>query len=708
MTVVGTPKNHEKGAMDNELRQQEQISAPVEHKGSEQPNINASELVALCRELEVSTLPSKSRLLELIKKGFEGDKGISLSYSGRREPWQIARMVKPKVTKTLKEVSVGADEAEWGGNLLVEGENLSAMVSLYKYRGQVDLIVTDPPYNADRDFRYNDKWDTNPDDPGLGDIVLPDDGSKHSKWLRFMAPRLYMMKEMLRPHGVIAICIDHRELYRLGILMDEIFGEKNRIGIINWQKSYSPKSDSKHISTATEYVLVYAKDITRAKTGLEVRTEAMNARYKNPDNDPDGGWKSADPAAKDFSNTGTFGIQSPFTGEIYYPASSKERSHWNAAKETVKSWLEGWGVEYEEKDIGDGIQCISRAGKILPAKALVIKGCQFCDGRVEGSENVLKSARESAKAILKRGQWPRVYFGITGETGPQLKRHLESVKKGKVSLTWWADDEYEQPFSIECTSWGHKESGHSQTGINELDAVVGDNHGFETVKPLKLIKKIVQLWCRPDGLVLDPFAGSGTTGQAILELNKEAGASRRFILVEQGNTEKGDLYAKTLTAERLRRTITGEWAIGRREPVPGGFRYVQVQRRKVDPKAVVALAREEMIDVLTTSYWNSSERSKSSLLRVESDGYLFAKNSRGEGFFLVWQPEGVASLTRDIYSVIAKEAKSLGLAGRFHIYAAAAPYVAQNVEFYKIPDKVLEHLGFDSSLDGGDTDGEEE
>lgn len=690
--------------MDNELRQQEQISAPVEQKGNEQANINTSELAVLCRELEASTLPSKSRLLELIRKGFEGDKGISLSYSGRKEPWQIARMVKPKVTKTLREVSVGADEAEWGGNLLVEGENLSAMVSLYKYRGQVDLIVTDPPYNADRDFRYNDKWDTNPDDPGLGDIVLPDDGSKHSKWLRFMAPRLYMMKEMLRPHGVIAICIDHRELYRLGILMDEIFGEKNRIGIINWQKSYSPKSDSKHISTATEYVLVYAKDIDRAKTGMEARTEKMDSKYKNPDNDLDGIWRNGNPTAASGDEKAAYGIQSPFTGMIYYPGAN----YWRSAKASMKKWLEGWGSEYEEIVTGDNLTFSTKDGKRTFVKSLVLKGCKFKDGKVDGCEEILADARGKAKAILSQGQWPGLYWGLSGETGPQLKIHFKDVKKGRVSWTWWADDDYEVPMNLECTSWGHEESGHSQTGINELDAVVGSGHGFETVKPLKLIKKIVQLWCRPDGLVLDPFAGSGTTGQAILELNKEAGASRRFILVEQGNTEKGDLYAKTLTAERLRRTITGDWAIGRREPVSGGFRYVQVQRRKVDPKAVVALAREEMIDVLTTSYWNSSERSKSSLLRVESDGYLFAKNSRGEGFFLVWQPEGVASLTRDIYSVIAREAKSLGLAGRFHIYAAAAPYVAQNVEFYKIPDKVLEHLGFDSSLDGGDAEGEEE
>jgi adenine-specific DNA-methyltransferase len=164
--------------------------------------------------------------------------------------------------------------------MIVEGENLQAMVSLYKYRGQVDLILTDPPYNTGSDFRYNDRWNEDPNDPDLGAIVSAEDGSRHTKWLRFMAPRLWMMREMLRPGGVLAICIDHRELFRLGMLLDEMFGEGNRIGIINWQKSYAPRNDQKHLSTATEYVLVYAKNLDRAKTGLLPRTEEMNARYR--------------------------------------------------------------------------------------------------------------------------------------------------------------------------------------------------------------------------------------------------------------------------------------------------------------------------------------------------------------------------------------------------------------------------------------------
>ena len=153
-----------------------------------------------------------------------GKDGIIMSYTGRTAPWQIIRQVKPKLSGIIRKVSVGDEKAQCE-NEIWDGENLSTLVTLYKYRGQVDLILTDPPYNTGEDFRYNDKWDTDPNDPDLGEVVPQDDGSRHSKWLRFMTPRIWMMREMLKPGGVMAICIDHRELFRLGMLMDEIFRE---------------------------------------------------------------------------------------------------------------------------------------------------------------------------------------------------------------------------------------------------------------------------------------------------------------------------------------------------------------------------------------------------------------------------------------------------------------------------------------------------
>lgn len=247
-----------------------------------------------------------------------GRDGIVMNYTGRTAPWQIIRQVKPKLSSIIKKLSV-EDEKPQPENEIWDGENLSTMVTLYKYRGQVDLILTDQPYNTGEDFRYNDKWDKDPNDPDLGELVPKDDGSRHSKWLRFMTPRVWMMREMLKPGGVIAICIDHRELFRLGMLMDEIFREENRLAIINWQKAAAPRSDNKHMATSTEYVLVYAKDVTRARTGLLERSAKDIKRYSNPDNDPDGDWREGNLTARSYSVKDDYAIQSPFTGALHYP-----------------------------------------------------------------------------------------------------------------------------------------------------------------------------------------------------------------------------------------------------------------------------------------------------------------------------------------------------------------------------------------------------
>ena len=118
------------------------------------------------------------------------------------------------------------------------------------------------------------------------------------------------------------------------------------------------------------------------------------------------------------------------------------------------------------------------------------------------------------------------------------------------------------PLDLDSQSWDHEESGHSQMGITSLDAVVGKGHEFKTVKPLKLFKKIIQIWCRSEGLFLTHLPDRGLRVTTVLDLNSETGANRRFILIEQGNTDKGDHYAKTLTAERLRRVVKGDWAAG--------------------------------------------------------------------------------------------------------------------------------------------------
>jgi adenine-specific DNA-methyltransferase len=653
-----------------------------------------SALIKLLQEYEASDLAA-------------GRDGIIMNYTGRTAPWQIIRQVKPKLTCISEECSIGSEE-EQTENEIWDGENLSTMVTMYKYRGQIDLILTDPPYNTGEDFRYNDKWDKDPNDPDLGDLVPKDDGSRHSKWLKFMTPRLWMMKEMLKPGGVIAICIDHRELYRLGMLMDEIFKEENRIAIINWQKAFSPKNDSKHISTAAEYVLVYAKDINKSRTNLLPRDEKSDRFFNNIDNDPEGEWAGKDPTAKEYRKNTIFGIQSPFTGKLHYPdiefqfrgSLPEATKHWTGmSKQEMKKHLEEWGTSYVEKDLGDN-----------RGKALILSGSSISLNNYDPlKDKLFLKAREKAYARLNKSNipLPALYFrddrsGNQAVGRPRIKNYLKNVKRGKVALTYWADEDYEELVKLDSQSWDHTESGHSKSGIDELDAVVGKSHNFKTVKPLKLCKKIIHLWCRPEGIVLDPFAGSGTTAHAVLDLNKENGSKRRFILIEQGNTEKGDHYSKSLTADRIKRVINGDWALAKKPPIKSGFRFIELRREKIDAEAVNTLAREEMMDLLLTSYWDKSEKSKSYLKRlpIGTYRYLFAVNPKNEGFFLIWDSaESPSVLDREAFKAVIEEARKANLAAKYHVYASLAPYTGPGIEFYKIPDKVLEHIGFNPRSD---------
>ena len=607
--------------------------------------------------------------------------GLRLTYKGQTPPWRIVRRVQPRRQKIEAKLSIGS-ELDQARNMIVEGENLQAMVSLYKYRGQVDLILTDPPYNTGEDFRYNDRWDEDPNDPDLGAIVSAEDGSRHTKWMRFMAPRLWMMREMLRPSGVLAICIDHRELFRLGMMLDEIFGEANRIALINWQKTYAPKNNvgkRTHVSTSTEYVLVYAKANDRAQTILLPRSERMNARYESPDGDPDL-WAPGDLTGRGAETHygQVYAVQSPFTGEMMYPS---EGRCWALERAKLKALLEKWGCQYVSKDLKDG-----------RAPALAIKG-------------PLNKAKVAAEKVLEAGSWPIGYWRDGGYGNFRSKVYLKDVKRGVVPTTYWADDDFDT-MELGTVSWDHEQSGHSQSGLNELNAILGRSHNFETVKPLKLFRKIIQIWCPPTGIVLDAFAGSGTTGHAVLELNQESGSSRRFVLIEQGRPEKGDPYARGLTAERMRRAITGERPDKQgvvslsATPLPGGFRFSKLML-KVDAAAVLALEREEMIDLLLTSHWDQIERAAAHLRRLPAGNhaYLFAISARNEGFFLVWSgPGNPAVLDRTAYRAIAEEAKSQGLSAPFHVYARTTTYSGPGIEFYQIPDRILEKLGFNTTI----------
>ena len=636
---------------------------------------------------------SRDELLKTLKKMLSG--GVSVMFHGKKTASEIKMKVRPRILKYDENLSIGCEE-ESAGNMLIEGENLQAMVTLYKYKGLVDLIITDPPYNTGQYFRYNDKWDEDPNDPDLGSVVTLEDGSRHTKWMKFMLPRLQMMKEMLKPGGVLAICIDDNELYHLGMMLDEIFGEENRIGIINWQKSYSPKNDSNHISSATEYVLVYANDKECAKTNLLARDEAMNSRYKNPDNDPYCEWQGDNPTASRVTPNDRYAIQSPFTGALHYPGAGS----WRNKKKEMKDWLSQWGTDYCEKSINDGrTKALVMKGAPLPtiASELNLDENNVVESNEVYNSEFIKRSREKALKIKNEGSWPKLYFLKDGFGRPRIKRYLVDVKNGKVPMTYWADETYDEIFELGTQSWNHSESGHSQTGINELNSIVGKGNNFQTVKPLKLIKKIIKLWCPPNGLILDPFAGSGTTGHAVLELNYEVGTNRNFILIEQGSPENGDKYARTLTYERLKRVIEGEWVTNKQysisERIGGGFKFYKVES-KIDANAILSMKREDLTDVILSSHYTGNKK-KNIVYRIKGDyKYLVAKDSNNQGIFIVWdKPESIGELNSEVYTTIVTEAKLENLSTKYYVYARYENFQSKNVLFFKIPDKILAHLG---------------
>lgn len=565
------------------------------------------------------------------------ESGIKVSFSGKETARKIARIVMPRVSQGVKQFSVGSEDDQ-SKNLLIEGDNLQALASLRQYQGHVDFIVTDPPYNTGKgDFRYNDKWSTDPNDDSECIAVSERDPALSTKWMSFMLPRLQLMREMLKPSGVLAIHIDHRELFRLGMLMNEVFGEDNVLAPIVWQKAYGGKG-TKHVSSVTEYILVAFKNKELGKTGVIPLTQNMNDRHNNPDNDLRGEWRNQDSSAP--GERDHYAIQNPITGDMVYPPNG---ASWRRSRIKMKSYLEDWGSNYKDKDIGDA----------LPA--LVI------DGDIE-------QAKKRATKIQENGPWPELFFNKKGKGKARLK-YYSADRDGTKPTSLWLGKDSDESVGV----------GYSQTGTEEVKALLG--HGqFETVKPLALTKRIISLWSPENGLVLDPFGGSGTTGHAVLDLNKATGSDRRFILIEQGNG--ADKYARTLTSARLKAAI---------KTTGGGFRFVTL-KGKVDANALNEMNREEMIDAIIGSHKN--------LIKMESSyQYLVARNSNNEGFFLVWDGDTRTKdlFTNNVYNTISKEAKQAGLKTPFHVYAQFFMRISDDVIQHQIPEKILIDFGISAT-----------
>ena len=227
--------------------------------------------------------------------------------------------MEPRILIENKEYSYGHPETgvlpngkPWNGNMLIHGDNLLALKALEQdFAGQIKCIYIDPPYNTGSAFEQYD------------------DGLEHSIWLSLMRDRLKVIYNLLSKDGSLWISLDDTEQAYCKVLCDEIFGRNNFVANVIWEKKYSPQNDAKWLSDSHDFILVYAKTKENWRPNLLPRTEEMNRRYKNIDNDPRGKWKSADFSVKTYNKSCDYPITLP-SGRVVTPPESR---CWGTSKE---------------------------------------------------------------------------------------------------------------------------------------------------------------------------------------------------------------------------------------------------------------------------------------------------------------------------------------------------------------------------------------
>ena len=285
--------------------------------------------------------------VELSKDIVEGQQErYQFTWPGKREAMRIANTPTNMTLRPDRESSVDFDNT---GNLYIEGDNLEVLKLLREdYLGKVKMIYIDPPYNTGNDFVYEDDFSQTAGEfrnkSGMfdedGNMILQNyevnsesNGRFHTDWLNMIYPRLKVARDLLTEDGVIFISIDDNEVENLRKVCDEVFGERNFIAQLIWERAYSPKNDARFISNSHDYVIMFAKNIDNYVIGRLDRTDEANARYQNPDNDPRGVWKPSDLSVKTYNAECDYPITTP-TGRIIEPPAGR---CWSLSK---KAFLE--------------------------------------------------------------------------------------------------------------------------------------------------------------------------------------------------------------------------------------------------------------------------------------------------------------------------------------------------------------------------------
>lgn len=255
-----------------------------------------------------------------------------LDWPGKREALLAASVPIARTLRPCRAESVDFDSTR---NLFIEGDNLEVLKLLQEsYLGQVKLIYIDPPYNTGRDFIYDDDYkesaesyfalSNQADESGMRLVANTEaNGRFHSDWMSMIYARLRLARNLLRDDGVIFISIDDNEVDNLRKMSSEVFGEDNFVAQIIWQKVYAPKNTTDWFSEDHDYILVYARNKPSWSPEKLPRTSEMEARYKNPDNDPRGPWKAENMSARNRYDAGVFPVTCPSGRVILGPPTGR-------------------------------------------------------------------------------------------------------------------------------------------------------------------------------------------------------------------------------------------------------------------------------------------------------------------------------------------------------------------------------------------------
>lgn len=366
---------------------------------------------------------------------------------------------------------------------------------------------------------------------------------------------------------------------------------------------------------------------------------------KNPDNDRTL-WRTDNafaPGAATHQGM-VYAIQHPFTGKMLYPANGR---CWTFGQDQMLEIMRGW-CGYELRDLNDAHE---RAVVCGVPESDVRQGVQA----IVLSESLEISAQK-AQAVYDRGQWPRFFFTKGGKGGIARKIYLENVG-GKLPTNFWA----------------FTETGHTDEAKKEMLAIFDGKATFDTPKPHRLIEFVLKVAGNENALVLDSFAGSGTTAHAVLNMNKADGGHRKFILVEMMD------YADSITAERVKRVIRG-YGEGKNavEGTGGNFSFYDLGEPLLHGDML-----NENVGVEKIREYVYFTDTKASLPESHQDEPYFMGVHIGSAYYFYYEKQAVTTLNREFLHTVKTEADA------YVIYADLCTLSEAELEKYHITFKKI-------------------